>query len=274
MKTGTGQSVTLFLVLLLHCEIHHIRCPILIKFSTFALQCTMQPGGGITKGQTFRAQTKQKSEESSTLFRIPIGLWKDGLGDFCKYGPCHSSFLCSCLFPLISLGQIYTRLDLRWDGTPYHLPPQSPSSSFKIMLLFTFVYVLSKQIIESMMMSYHYLWILNLIYMITITALVGRTRRHLREKYDIPATFTQLRQSSPTFDKICGGDGHGGDDDYGGEGSGVVTTCCGEVEDYALAACCYPCVVSQMNRHTAMFDTYEGSCFSSNGLPPHAPEMI
>jgi len=49
---------------------------------------------------------------------------------------------------------------------------------------------------------------------------------------------------------------------------------CDIAEDYIMACVCQPCVISQMNRHTALYDTYEGSCCSSNGLPSHAPLMV
>lgn len=49
---------------------------------------------------------------------------------------------------------------------------------------------------------------------------------------------------------------------------------CDVVEDYLLSCFCAPCVVTQMSRHTAPYDTYDGSLCSSNGLPEHAPAMI
>jgi hypothetical protein len=245
------------------------------------------PTFGVSKGQSFQAQTVPKVQETSALYRIPIGLWKDGLGDFCKYGPFHSSIFLACLFPLVSLGQVYTRLDLSWNGSPmpitHHPVDNSTNASsglgtgtlnstrnmaFKVMVILTSIYVFTKQIIAGNNLSYHYIYIVNLVYFITITLLVGRTRRHIREKYDIPATFTQLQN--------MGGGGSGGrnDSDYGPDGDGFMSLCCGEMEDYCLGGFCYPCVVSQMNRHTAMYDTYEGECCSSNGLPKHAPDMI
>jgi hypothetical protein len=229
------------------------------------------PFGGVREGQKFRAQTKPKIEESTTQYRIPLGLWKDGLCDFFKYGPCHSSFLLSCLCPLISLGQVYTRLELQWNGTPYNhnYHNDNPTTmAFKVMIGITFGYFFLKQVIFYLEMTYHSLYLLNLIYMTLIAILVGRTRRHIREKYDIPGTFTQLRESNDTVARCCG---NGRDDD---DEDGILPVCCGEVEDFCLGFVCYPCVVSQMNRHTAMYDTYEGSLFSSNGLPKHAPTMI
>lgn len=221
-------------------------------------------------GQTFTVPTQPLL--SDNVYRIPMRMWKDSLFDFCKYGPFHSSFLLSCLFPLVSLGQIYTRLELSWHGTP--IPQQTNTHrsrlGFKIMVGMTLWYIFMKQIITSFELSYHTYYLLNMIYMTFIAVLVGKTRRYMRERYDIPSTFASLRRH-----RLGGGNGTMHDvDEEEDEEHGIVHTCCGELEDYALSAVCYPCVVSQMNRHTAMYDTYEGSVCNSDGLPKHAPQII
>lgn len=240
------------------------------------------PYGGVTVGQKFRAPTQPKIEESTTLYRIPLGLWKDELFEFCKFGPCHPSFLLSFLFPLISLGQIYTRLDLRWNASPHPYPP-SNTNAFKTMVAITLLYMFAKQVIAGMEMSYHTLYLVNLAYMIIIAILVGKTRKVMREMYDIPGTFTMLSRNNSFFARIFGyGSSHSNlyhtDQDIvhdtTDDENDILPLCCAETEDYCLGGCCFPCVISQMNRHTAMYDTYEGSCCSSNGLPKHAPRMV
>jgi hypothetical protein len=249
------------------------------------------PPGGVREGDTFQSNTQPKIQESSTVFRIPIGIWKDNLCDICKYGPCHSSILLSLLCPLVSLGQIYTRLELAWNGVP--APSYSPLeqqqqqrgkfTSFNIMVGMTFVYMICKQIIGSSVenpdpnsyFTYHALYVLNLIYFIVIMILVGKTRRYVRERYDIPSTYSQWKNGTTAG----GSNGRNiivsdDDNDEFGDDGGFMKVCCGELEDYVLGGCCYPCVLSQMNRHTAMYDTYEGNCFSPDGLPPHAPTMV
>ncbi len=248
-----------------------------------------QPPGGIREGETMTIQTQPKIQESSTLFRIPIGSWKDGLCDFCKYGPCHPSFLISCLFPFISLGQIYTRLELTWYGSPLPLsatyddgtnnatnPNKFKTQAFKNMVWLTFLFMLLKQLIVSYQANgYQYLYIINILFAMTLAILAGRTRRYIRERYDIPGTFTQILQRYTWIGSLLGLDITSlNDRDYGSDGEDVLPMCCGEVEDYCLGGCCYPCVLSQMSRHTAMYDTYEGSFFNSSGLPEHAPLMI
>ncbi len=229
----------------------------------------IKPPQGVQEGEMICIQTEPKIEESSTLFRIPLGSWKDGLCDFCKYGPCHPSFLISCLFPLVSLGQIYTRMELNWNGSPYHVPT-TKTDAFKSMVWLTFGYMFIKQICVSFQSGYRILYMLNFVYGVFVAILVGRTRRHIREKYDIPGTFTQIIQNNSRIADCIGVDGN----NYGDDDDAVIPVCCGEMEDYCLGGCCYPCVLSQMSRHTAMYDTYEGSFFSSSGLPEHAPMMI
>ncbi len=189
---------------------------------------------------------------------------------------------------MVSLGHVYTRLELSWNGSPIHNHDNNQNnnhSAFKIMAGITLFYMMIKQVINFMNLSYHTLYICNLIYMIVIGVLVGKTRRYIREKYEIPATFTLLSRSSSTFASIFGyrntnhrNNCYDIDDnivvDEDDEENGILASCCGEIEDYCLGTFFYPCVLSQMNRHTAMYDTYEASCFNSNGLPKHAPTVI
>mmetsp|Transcript_26724 Transcript_26724/g.30590 ORF Transcript_26724/g.30590 Transcript_26724/m.30590 type:complete len:331 (-) Transcript_26724:119-1111(-) len=231
------------------------------------------PWGGVMKGQKFRVQTQPKVEEATHLLRIPIGLWKDGLFEICKYGPLHPSFCVSWCFPLISLGHIFTRLGLNENVTAHNYPPGSnqAKNAFKVMVIYTFIYIVVKQFVVGVEASYHWIYLVNLVYFLFIAILAGRTRKYVRDRYDIPSTFTQLNESGNIFARCFSRTvGHVDEDDD----NAILPTCCAEMEDYCLSCCCYPCVISQMHRHTAMYDTYEGSCFSSNGLPKHAPAMI
>lgn len=197
-------------------------------------------------------------------------------------------------------------MELQWNGNPSIYVPSSSDESnnndnnyhnnhrtqaFKCMVGITLGYMMIKQFILAMNMSFHSMYLCNLFYFIIITILVGKTRRYMRERYDIPATFTLLSRRYSTFARIFGynhnnhhqhhnnytsDDNHYDDNHYDDidEENGVLASCCGEIEDYCLGGVFYPCVLSQMNRHTAMYDTYEASCCSSNGLPKHAPMMI
>lgn len=234
------------------------------------------PRGGVSKGQTFMGQTQAPENLTSNLLRIPVGMWKDGLFEFCKYGPCHPSFFLSWWCPFVAIGQIYTRLGLSWNGTPYSYIPET-SKAFKTMVGLEFVLVATKQFIGSMYgqdpahvhLFFHLSYIINFSSVILVAIFAGRTRAHLREKYDIPATLTNIDTSPVTERCGCGNLNRDRDDE-----NSIVPQCCDDVEDYCLSCFCYPCVISQMQRHTAMYDTYEGSCFRSDGLPKHAPSMI
>lgn len=58
---------------------------------------------------------------------------------------------------------------------------------------------------------------------------------------------------------------------------GIPTQCCKRVwpaEDVCCALCCTCCVVTQMARHTADYNTYRGVCCSLTGLPTHVPSIV
>ena len=60
----------------------------------------MVPYGGVSKGHKFRGQTQAQIKDGRDVIRIPVGAWKDGLFDFCRFGPLHSSFCCAVCCPL------------------------------------------------------------------------------------------------------------------------------------------------------------------------------
>mmetsp|Transcript_12379 Transcript_12379/g.23204 ORF Transcript_12379/g.23204 Transcript_12379/m.23204 type:complete len:311 (+) Transcript_12379:146-1078(+) len=216
------------------------------------------PHGGVQKGQTFRGQTKAQIQNDRSVLRIPMGGWKDGLFDFCRFGPFHSSLVCATCCPLVALGQIYTRLNLNWYGTPNDTPSTSTSTyssrAFKIMVLLSVTYgLIIRSMVQPSMIHFS-----NLLFLFFSAILIGKTRTYIRQRYEIQATFLEEIMER-------GGCRHWEDS---------VPCGCDVVEDYCVSCFCTPCSVSQMSRHTASYDTYEGSCFSSNGLPPHAPVMF
>ena len=93
-------------------------------------------------------------------------------------------------------------------------------------------------------------------YLFFVVILAGRTRAFIRDRYEIQATLTS------EIVERCGLPEH------------IVPEGCDAAEDYIVAFLCMPCTISQVSRHTAPYDTYEGSCFSSTGMPPHAPSMV
>ena len=202
--------------------------------------------------------------------------------------------------PLVSLGQVYTRLGLNWHGqgdiggigggdggdhsgimdgnttttttTTGNQNTVNPYSSraFKIMVAITVLFNIIIRMIDPMD---HGSWIhvYNILFLLLCCILIGRTRTTIRKRYDIQATFIQevLEKVNIDIDVSEWGSGDG-------NGNGITSRVCGcdVVEDYCVSCFCLPCAVSQMNRHTAPYETYEGTCFSSNGLPVHAPVMV
>lgn len=55
------------------------------------------PAGGVQEGETFTCYMR---ELDSVAVDIPVGNWKDGAQDICKYGCCHALFWGSLCFPL------------------------------------------------------------------------------------------------------------------------------------------------------------------------------
>ena len=191
-------------------------------------------------------------------------------------------------FPTVALGQIYTRLNLNWHGRPIEqeyettstsdtnttiLTPQYKYSSraFKTTIAIT---ILFKIIIPQLdpnrdvhtsqsFASDPYIHYSEILFLILCAILIARTRTYIRRRYDIQATI--IEESIERAPCSCC---------RNLEDNDSVPFGCDVVEDYAISFLCGPCVLMQMSRHTAPYDTYEGSCCSSNGLPSHAPSMI
>merc|ERR1740136_97614 len=198
------------------------------------------PRKGVVKGQVFEAQTQAPMDESPEFLSVPQGFWKDGFFDFCRLGPMHPSIVLAVCCPLLALGQITTRLGLKWNGEPTSEPKQIKLT----FLIFLFLTVLR------MFLSSWYI----LIYSTYVVLIVARVRSHMRKRYSLPPTVHRIL---PHDNPRCGFS----EDRY-------------VVEDYCLPLVCSPCTISQMGRHTAMYETYEGAYFSSTGLPPHVPLMV
>ncbi|GFH57923.1 hypothetical protein CTEN210_14399 [Chaetoceros tenuissimus] len=217
------------------------------------------PYGGVSKGQKFRGQTQAQIKDGRDIIRIPVGAWKDGLFDFCRFGPLHPSLCCAICCPLVSLGQIMTRLNLNWHGELNSSPSIPRSQAFKTMVVLSVLYGIIIRSIDPMRPNaYAIMHSLNFGFLILCGILIGRTRTTIRRRYDIQATMIEQAIER-------GGCSHLEDS---------VPCGCDAVEDFLVSCACVPCAVSQMSRHTAPYETYEAACFSSDGMPPHAPEMV
>lgn len=264
------------------------------------------PYGGIRKGDIFAATPITATANHNTSYEqqrhaIPRNAWKDSLFDICKYGPFHSHFLIGCCCPCISLGQIFTRLNIDLYDRPlpeYHttnatnatnanaIPTiNDPSSSscrlskrdtttFRLLVALNFMYF-SLMMVVSMAnydsIPFHHF---HFLYLSITTILAARMRFYLRTTLDIPTLWQSLlARNGGRAGSRC--DAFALEEDATCCGTNVdAATVVGVVEDVAVNAFCGPCSIMQMNRHTGMYDTYQGHCFNSTGMPKYAPVAV
>jgi Cys-rich protein (TIGR01571 family) len=84
--------------------------------------------------------------------------------------------------------------------------------------------------------TFHALMIVFFLYVLIITI---KTRNYIRKKYAIRAQ-----------------------------------NCDESIEDCCCSFWCHACVICQMARHTADYDTYSARCCSSTGLGPNSPAIV
>jgi Cys-rich protein (TIGR01571 family) len=138
--------------------------------------------------------------------------------------------------------------------------PAAASNTFKYMLMLWLVYYVTVQVLEAFTRSYapqapnddsvtiEYsttYWALygvsmacEIMFGIYLVVMIIRTRSLIREKYSI-------REEN-----------------------------CVGCEDCCCAVFCNCCVVAQMARHTADYDTYPAACCTKTGLPSHVPGIV
>lgn len=182
------------------------------------------------------------------------GEWKDGLCDCCKYSICHPSFLNACCCPLILMAQVLTRLRMNWLGDA--APESQWKQTFRRVVILVVLYIIiysvtgssvkvttSSNGVVSATPEYNWLYtihqLIGLAYFLYTLIVLCKTRRAVREKYDIPAS------------KTCGG-----------------------CEDCCCAFWCQCCTVAQLARQTADYDQRSGVCCSDTGLPADTPVII
>jgi Cys-rich protein (TIGR01571 family) len=197
------------------------------------------PYGGVKKGDTFSCVMREIGPQGPT---IPVGGWRDRLCDCTKFGICHSVNINTIFCPLLSLGQVMTRLKLDAFGRPTRIRTDTWSSMWTITIFWIFMNVL-------IYLAFNYKWsnnlplttsdylavvILNLSGVIFTFSAVSATRAALREVYDI--------REYRFYD----------------------------LEDNCCAMFCMPCTICQMHRHTAPYDQLEAHSCTKTGLRNHA----
>lgn len=176
----------------------------------------------------------------------PTGRWKDQLCGCCNEGLCHPSLCCSCFCGFIAMGQIMSRMQLTWLGGPG--PLERTRQTFLVIIMLTLAYLIFDIGINILTFQYksseiplyvHYItWIGISVFGIWFTIALCRTRKTVRERYQIP-------------EHSCKG-----------------------CEDCCCAVWCHCCVTAQMLRHTGEYEHYPGVCCSATGHPPGTPLVV
>ena len=204
-----------------------------------------QPAGGIQMGQTLRVPLL----ESRTLKYK--GKWKDGIFSCFRLGLCHPTVCNAWACPQILLGQILTRMKMSWLTTPS--VGRSPSAVRKCFALLVLVSVhdmlvapppiqlsgdstgevfLRQSNLQTLYQAiYVLLSVISTIYGVLV---VVKLRAAVRLKYGIP------------------------------------TGRLGRLEDLVYVFCCNCCVMAQLARQTADYDSNPAMCCSPTGTtqPP------
>jgi len=231
--------------------------------------------GSSIRATTQSTETVDGSGHTQLPSKAPIGRWKDGLCDW----------VCHVLYPvfwvpyfchLVALGQVMTRLQLNWKGRPG--TANAVRQTFKIMLNITILFTVINWIGSAVFggtvgfeeekaydnnlnvitiekpifvpsdynVEFHHISVF-LLYVFT-GILMMRTRHYLRSRYHIPKSVDCLAN-------------------YSTSGCGHRVDC----EDCVCSFFCQCCVVSQMMRHTADYDTYAAKYCTPTGLASHVP---
>jgi Cys-rich protein (TIGR01571 family) len=186
------------------------------------------PAGGVTEGQTLFVPFEPDLQNNNG-----VGAWKDDLFACTRYGICHASLITACCCPLITLGQIMTRLKLNWCGKTG--PEEEWSKSFQTMVYITIAYVivnvLTSPASPDEQPGFTYI-LITFIYGVFMWILITRIRKAVRARDGIPET-----------------------------------RCIG-CEDFCCGLWCSCCTVAQLARQTADYDVEDGRLFTNDGLPP------
>jgi len=205
----------------------------------------------------------QRGGTTASKAYIPVGDWRDGFWDICKHGPCHLTLWNSCCCPLLAAGQLITRLQLTWYGTPGANIAQV-ALAFQIIVMILVGYFCLRIFVfltlayldpnaEPKLKYYRdpppayffFAALDDLLFYIffAFTVIVLRNiRAHMRVRYAIPES------------ERC--------------------NCQEGCEDVCCSMFC-PCfTAAQMMRHTADYEAYNAHCCTTTGLSKNAPAIV
>jgi Cys-rich protein (TIGR01571 family) len=195
------------------------------------------PFGGAKRGETFSCVMRELTPSGPS---VPTGAWRDRLCDCTKFGTCHPVNLNTIFCPLLSLGQVMTRLKLDAFGRPTKLGGNTWSTMWTITIFWIAMNVI-------IYMAFNFKWVhhlpLTIPDYIAVTALnvagiaftlyaVAATRAAAREIYHI--------REYRFYD----------------------------LEDNCCATFCTPCTICQLHRHTVPYDQLEAKACTKTGLDP------
>jgi len=202
------------------------------------------------KGQLFQAPFIPEKYTPDTADDAPSGQWKDGLCDCTILGIFHPSCLNACCFPQILLAQVMTRMGLNFMGLPG--TPEEVTNTFKYVfyivvacfglnMVFSGTHVENTRDLDDLEDIAPNPFVSFVGFCLTVYTVITmcRTRRAVRERYQIPA------------DSTCGAD-----------------------NDFLCSFCCSCCTAAQLARQTADYRNSSATCCSETGLRRAAPVMI
>lgn len=216
------------------------------------------PPGGVKQGQRFSVPAP--TTKTTTTTRVftedaPMGAWRDGLFDFFKHGCCHPHLCLALWCQPIAAAQVMTRMSLNWIADAANNKSRTFATVCKIVIAYYVVDQLIKTLIIQMYRSdtqpsysgnqYEGAKIagsireaLELAFWAYILVITCKTRKSVREKYEIP-------------EKNCDG-----------------------CEDVCCSFWCGPCTVAQMARHTTDYRSNDASCCVETGYRRPNPNII
>ena len=232
-----------------------------------------KPEGGVYAGEIFLAPLP--NTYNAPRITAPIGYWKDDLFNVCDEGMCHPSLCCSLLCPIFALGQVMSRMQVNWLGSPCAKRRVARTFDVIIVLLlldcvfyrfsfssyynnYSLTFNLGIGTFLSPVVGYverlvlwimdeseyaSFLWYIRPFVLTTLlfwkVFATARTRRTLRERYQIREQY-----------------------------------CCQGTEDTCVSLWCWCFTTAQMLRHTGEYENYQGVCCSSTGHQPGVPLVV
>ncbi|KAL3809311.1 hypothetical protein ACHAXA_008710 [Cyclostephanos tholiformis] len=235
----------------------------------------------------------------------PGGIWRDGLCDCCRFGPCHPHLLFALFLKPILIGQLLTRMKMTWigrrtnvadDGT-YDVTNLNDSrievndrwrNSLRDVIVVTALYLAVAAVTSPMEdddeegssskhrdessgvddVRYAINSCSSAIYGFYILYVMVQLRAVMRHVYSIPeeSCLCMYRLfGSDPRDGVCGNVGGDGDGDDDGTRWCTSGVAVGW-EDVCCSIWCQFCVLGQMARHTVDYGERDAACCNASGV--------